>query len=135
MAAPEILYVEDNPADVLLLKSAFEVCGFNPILHIAHDGVECLDFLNARLQRGEKQPDLILLDLNLPRKNGFDVLKEIRTIPALESLQVITYSGSVNPEDLDKCRKLKASDSWIKPQDFPQVVQIAERLKKWNSTT
>jgi CheY-like chemotaxis protein len=129
MGTFEILYVEDNPADVLLLKSVFEICQFQPILHIARDGVDALKFLEERTLRKEKYPNLVLLDLNLPRKNGFEVLKEIRANSALASLHVITYSGSINPEDLDKCRKLKADDSWIKPHDFPQAIQIAERLK------
>jgi two-component system, chemotaxis family, response regulator Rcp1 len=125
----EILYIEDNPADVLLLKSAFQICDFYPTLHIAQDGVEGLEFLHSKLQKGERCPDLVLLDLNLPRKNGFDVLKDIRKTPALASLYVITYSGSVNPDDIAKCRKLKANDSWTKPQDFTHIIEIAERIK------
>lgn len=129
-AIQEILYVEDNPADVLLLKSALEIVDFRPRLHIAQDGVEGLNFLTAMDGTSRVTIDLLLLDLNLPKKNGFEVLKEVREHPDLKNLFVITYSGSINPEDFKKARGLNANECWQKPQDFNHALNVARKLKE-----
>jgi two-component system, chemotaxis family, response regulator Rcp1 len=124
-----LLYVEDNPSDVMLLKAAFRMNEFYPELHIAQDGEEALNWLNDQKAKGEALPDLILLDLNLPRKNGFEVLTVLKGNKELSSIPVIVYTGSTNLEDRAACMRLKADDCWIKPHDFDEALRIAENLK------
>lgn len=126
----EILYVEDNPADVLLLQSAFQIVAFEPNLRIAQDGDAALKLIEKQRAEDGHLPDLILLDLNLPRLNGFEVLKYLRGNPAFSTIPVIVFSGSANPEDRARSMDLKADDFWIKPRSLQDAMDIAGRLKR-----
>jgi len=121
-----ILYVEDNLDDVLLLKAAFKLGGFNPEMEIARDGVEALD----KLRKEKRKPDLIMLDLNLPKKNGYEVLSELKKDSHLCAIPVIVYSGSANRKDAQICIKMGAMEFLAKPADMDEILKVVKRLKE-----
>jgi two-component system, chemotaxis family, response regulator Rcp1 len=125
----DLLYAEDNSSDVLLLKSALRLSDFFPNLTVVTDGVSALDWLHERRTNKKSLPSLILLDLNLPRKNGYDVLEVLKKDPDFNHIPVIIYTGSANPKDRAECLKLKADDFWEKPKDFDEAIKLAEQLK------
>src|SRR5262249_12205112 len=85
-----VLLVEDDPGDVVLIQEAFEHNKVRNTLHVVGDGVEAMEFLRA----GDSRPDLILLDLNLPRKDGREVLAEVKSDPAFRSIPVVVLTTS-----------------------------------------
>jgi len=128
----QILLVEDDPADVRLTQEAMKKCRLDYRLHIVDDGVEAMDYLE---QKGKYQneilPDLIVLDLNLPRKDGRELLSEIRSDARFQDIPIIIFSTSNNKEDINKVYQLKANQFITKPvnwQDFDILVQSVERL-------
>jgi CheY-like chemotaxis protein len=130
MNCPEMLYVEDNPSDVLLLKSALKLRGNVIHLHVVQDGNEALAFLRRQAPfENVRTPELVLLDLNTPKKNGFEVLREARQDPDLRTIPMVVFSGSSNAKDRDKCMKMGASDFWNKPRDFHEFATIIEKIK------
>jgi chemotaxis family two-component system response regulator Rcp1 len=125
-----ILYVEDNQGDVVLLQHALKVAGFNPTLNVVRDGVEAMDFLNQREKYSNVSvPDLVLLDLNLPKKNGYEVLKETKQDPRFLEMTVIILTSSKNPKDKEQCMDLNASHYFVKPTDFNEWVEFVNFLK------
>lgn len=125
---PDILLVEDNPGDVRLTQEAFREAEFTVKLHVAADGIEAIDFL-----RGEESPcpDLVLLDLNLPRKDGFDVLEVIRDDPQLEQLPVLVLTSSAAREDVVASYEQQANAFLTKPdspQSFTELVEAVEEF-------
>lgn len=119
-----ILLVEDNPGDVRLIREAFrETLHLHEIV-IARDGVEALDYLFRRSPFETAQfPDLILLDLNLPKKSGREVLAEIKTNTALEKIPVVIFSSSAAPADVGHAYSLRANCYVTKPPDLDGVFQ------------
>ena len=96
----EILLVEDNPADVLMTRTAFEDFNLCNTLHVVEDGVQALDFLRGEGRfANPPRPDLIMLDLNLPRKNGREVLAEIKNDPRLHTIPVVVLTTSSSEKD------------------------------------
>jgi CheY-like chemotaxis protein len=131
-----ILLVEDNPGDIRLTREAFEQGQFAHTLHVVTDGVEALDYL---YRRGEYEdaprPDVVLLDLNLPRKDGDEVLEEINGDPDLAALPVVVLTSSDAEEDVARSYELHANAYITKPIDpveFIETVQSFERF--WLST-
>jgi two-component system, chemotaxis family, response regulator Rcp1 len=125
-----LLYVEDNPSDILLLKSALRIIDFSPRFHVATDGMFALEWLAARKCSGEPLPRLILLDLNLPRKNGYEVLDALKSDTSFREIPVIIFTGSANPEDKIRSLESQADDYWSKPKNLDEAVNIATRLKE-----
>ena len=125
----EILVVEDNPVDVMMIKEAFgsgRVCN---ILHVAQDGEEAMDFLYRRGKYiGAPVPDIILLDLNLPRKDGREVLAEIRGDSSLSRIPVIILTTSEDQEDVWKSYELQANCYITKPVEMEHFIKALERL-------
>ena len=128
----EILLVEDNPGDVRLTEEAFREGRIDNNLHVAADGVEALAFLE---QRGEYEdaprPDLVLLDLNLPRMNGDELLAELKADPELRRIPVIVLTSSAAEEDIVTSYELHANAYLTKPVDpaeFIDTVQSFERF-------
>ncbi|MFC6716788.1 response regulator [Natrialbaceae archaeon GCM10025810] len=128
----DILLVEDNPGDVRLTEEAFKDGRLANNLHVVTDGIEALDFL---YQRGEYEdaprPDLVLLDLNLPRKNGDEVLEDLKDDTELASIPVIVLTSSKAEEDIVTSYQLHANAYLTKPVDpdeFVDVVQSFERF-------
>ncbi len=114
-----ILLVEDNPSDVRLIKEAFKKYEIKSNLYSVNDGVEALKFLNQTGQYNEVPcPDLILLDLGLPRKDGFEVLKEIKNDEKLKITPIIAITVSTDPEAIFKAYHHQANCVIIKPLDI-----------------
>lgn len=125
-----ILLVDDNTADTRLTKEAFGERGVSSTLYMAEDGVEALDYLR---QTGEfsdcPRPDLILLDLNLPRKNGIEVLKEIKSDDSLKMIPVIVLTTSNADEDILKCYALHANCYITKPVDLNHFYDVVGSIE------
>ncbi|HMZ06970.1 MAG TPA: response regulator [Anaerolineales bacterium] len=126
----EILLVEDNPADVLMTRSAFEDFKLTNTLHVVEDGVEALEYLHGEGKfAGSPHPDLIMLDLNLPRKNGREVLAEIKTDPALLNIPVIVLTTSRSEQDVLEAYGLHANCYIVKPVGFPNFVEAIKSIE------
>lgn len=114
----DVLLVEDNPGDVRLTKEAFKEGNIASTLHVVTDGVEALNFLYRRGDYADAPwPDLVLLDLNLPRKNGDDVLAELAADPDRSQIPVIVLTSSEAEEDITKSYELQANAYLTKPVD------------------
>jgi chemotaxis family two-component system response regulator Rcp1 len=125
-----ILLVEDNPADVRLTVEALREGRVANTLHVARDGVEAAAFLDEH-HASAKRPDLILLDLNLPRKNGHELLREIKASESLKHIPVIVLTTSRSDEDLLRSYRLSANAVVAKPvglDDFFHVVNLIEQF-------
>ncbi|MGH1485654.1 MAG: response regulator [Cellvibrionaceae bacterium] len=128
----EILMVEDNPGDVELTREALATGKFRNNLHITEDGEKALDFL---YQRGEftnaPRPDLVLLDLNLPKVSGREVLADVKSNDKLMSIPVVVLSSSEDARDIEATYELNANSFVTKPvriEDFLQVAQAIEHF-------
>ena len=127
--ALDILLVEDNPADVRLTREAFREGKILNNLIVAKDGVEAMDFLHRRGKcAGAVRPDLILLDLNLPRKDGREVLAEIKSDPALMRIPVVVLTTSRAEMDIIKSYNLHANCYIVKPVDLDQFINVVKSI-------
>jgi CheY-like chemotaxis protein len=125
----DILLVEDNPADVRLTQEAFREGKILNNLIVAKDGVEAMDFLHRRGEFvGALRPDLILLDLNLPRKDGREVLAEIKSDPALMPIPVVVLTTSRAEMDIIKSYSLHANCYVVKPVDLDQFIEVVKSI-------
>ena len=132
----EVLLVEDNPGDVRLLQEAFKDGHFDGRLHVVQDGEEALAFLH-RDQPYEKspRPSFILLDLNLPRKGGHEVLAEVKRAKDLRQIPVFILSTSTGCDDIANAYDLHANCYIPKPVDLDRLVQMSQRLEAfWLNT-
>ena len=127
-----ILLVEDNPADVRLTQEALKNGKIQHEMYVARDGVEVISFLRRQdpFQKAPR-PDLILLDLNLPRKDGREVLAEIKTDPDLMSIPVIILTTSQAEEDVLKTYDLHANGYIVKPVDLEQFFMVIRQIKEF----
>jgi two-component system, chemotaxis family, response regulator Rcp1 len=126
----EILLVEDSPADILLTREAFQESRIVNTIHVAEDGIQAMDFL---FKRGEyasaPRPDLILLDLNLPRKNGREVLAEIKADPELKKIPIVVLTTSNADEDILRAYNLNANCYVVKPVGFDNFMQAMQSIR------
>lgn len=130
--AIEILLVEDSPGDIRLTKESFKESKFLHKLNVVMDGVEAMDFLNKREPYTDvSTPDLILLDLNLPKKDGREVLKEIKSDPKLQQIPVIVLTTSESREDVAKSYNLHANCYMVKPVSFEQFVVVVRSIENF----
>jgi two-component system, chemotaxis family, response regulator Rcp1 len=128
----EILLVEDNPGDVRLTREALRECGVQNHLSVASDGVEALAFLRRQgAFRAAARPDVILLDLNLPRMDGREVLMEIKQDPALMSIPVVVLSSSQAEEDIAGAYRLHANCYVTKPMDLDHFVSVVRSIENF----
>jgi two-component system, chemotaxis family, response regulator Rcp1 len=126
----EILLVEDNPGDADLAREAMENSKIRNTLSVVGDGVEALDFLHHRGKYAEApRPDLILLDLNLPKKNGREVLAEIKSHENLKRIPVVILTASRDEEDILKSYNLHANCYITKPIDLHQFVRVVQAIE------
>lgn len=124
-----ILLVEDNSGDVRLTVEAFKSIEFPHVLHTAKDGVEALSFLRRTGKDASAPwPDLILLDLNLPRKDGREVLAEIKTDPVLKRIPVVVLSTSGSEEDISRSYHLQANCYIQKPIILSEFFMVIRSL-------
>jgi chemotaxis family two-component system response regulator Rcp1 len=125
----EILLVEDSPGDVRLTREALREGKVLNELQVVGDGVEALDYLFKRNQHvGAPRPDLILLDLNLPKKDGREVLSEIKTDNALKRIPVVVLTTSQSEEDVLRTYDLHANCYIPKPVDFERFIEVVRSI-------
>jgi two-component system response regulator len=128
----EILLVEDSPTDVLITQEALREAKLLNTIHVVEDGVEALAFLrNEGQYHDARRPDLILLDLNLPRKNGREVLAEIKSDPALKSIPVVVLTTSHAEQDVLKAYDLYANCYVVKPVEFANFVTAVQSIRQF----
>ncbi|MET7386328.1 response regulator [Streptomyces sp. NPDC005385] len=125
----DVLLVEDDPGDELMTREAFEDNKIGNTLHVVRDGEEALDFLYKRgAHTGAPQPDLILLDLNLPKYDGRQVLEQIKSDPALAHIPVVVLTTSAAEEDILRSYKLHANAYVTKPVDLDQFIAAVRQI-------
>ena len=126
----EILLVEDNEGDVGLVEEVFEEAKIRNIIHVAEDGEEAMLFLNKEVPYVDAPtPDIILLDLNLPQKDGREVLEEIKTDENLKRIPVVVLTTSKAEEDIIKSYDLHANSYITKPVDFDQFIRVVRSIE------
>lgn len=126
----EILLVEDNAADVKLAEEIFKEGGMAFNMQVARDGVEALAMLRREGEHADLlMPDFILLDLNLPRKDGREVLAEIKQDPVLKRIPVMVLSTSNAPRDVLTCYELQANAYICKPVDLEEFIELVESIR------
>jgi CheY-like chemotaxis protein len=126
----EILLVEDNPGDVELVREALGEGKINNQLHVAADGVQAMQYLKGEgSHSGAACPDLVLLDLNLPKKNGREVLQEIKSDPELKFIPVVVLTSSKAEEDILKSYNLHANCYVTKPVDLDQFLRVVRSIE------
>jgi len=128
----EILLIEDNPGDVRLTQEALKESKVLNILNVVNDGVEALEFLR---QEGKfanaKRPDLILLDLNLPKKDGREVMEEIKSDDSLKRIPVVVMTTSKAEEDIERMYSRHANCYITKPIDFEQFILVVKAIEEF----
>jgi two-component system response regulator len=128
----EILLVEDNPGDIQLTRIALEDNKMNINLSVAEDGVEALEFLKKKGKYSDApHPDLVLLDLNLPKKDGREVLAQMKADPILKRIPVVILTTSQAEEDVLKAYNLCANCYITKPVDLDQFVKIVRSIESF----
>jgi len=135
--AVEVLLVEDEPLDVELTLRAFKKARLTNPIHVVHDGAEALDFIfatGAYTHRRELlPPGVILLDLNLPRVNGLDLLRQLKFDRRTEKIPVIVLTVSQHDRDIAECRRLGVETYLVKPVDFRDFSEVTPHLQlEWS---
>jgi two-component system, chemotaxis family, response regulator Rcp1 len=128
----EIMMVEDNPGDVLLTREALKEAKVANNLSVLGDGEQAMQFLRREgPYANATRPDLILLDLNLPRKDGREVLAEIRADPQLHLIPVVVLTSSKAEQDIVKMYELRANCYVVKPVDFQNLMQVVKSIESF----
>ena len=133
-----ILIAEDDADDRFLLKAAFEENGFTDKLHFVENGVEVLEFFNTLSREGNEaiMPRFILLDLNMPKKDGREVLKELKQNDLLKKIPVIIFSTTNNEHEMRRCYELGANSYITKPNSFENLIKTVAAFRSyWIHTT
>jgi CheY-like chemotaxis protein len=124
-----VLLVEDDPGDVLLIREAFSEHKVGNGLNVVSDGVEAMAYLRGEGRyAGRERPDLILLDLNLPRKSGAEVLAEIKGDPELSVIPVVVLTTSQSEDDVTRSYRMHANAYITKPVDFDRFGEIVHQI-------
>ena len=133
MKKTAILYAEDEANDILFLELALEKAGSPHALHSVADGEQAIEYLSGLgpyVDRTQHPlPDLVLLDINMPRVSGLEVLEWIRQKSRFKSLPVVILTSSSRPEDREKARQLDVDDYLLKPSDPRKLVEIVKSLQ------
>jgi CheY-like chemotaxis protein len=125
----EVLLVEDDPGDVLLIREAFAFNKVHNNLNVVSDGEQALQFLRREGEHADAaRPDLVLLDLNLPRKDGREVLADVKQDPDLRTIPIVVLTTSEAEEDVLKSYQLHANAYVTKPVDFERFVSIVRQI-------
>jgi CheY-like chemotaxis protein len=126
----EILLVEDNPGDIRLIQEAFKEIALPGQLHVTRDGEQAIAFLRRTgAYQNSPRPSLIILDLNMPRKDGREVLAEIKRDQGLRQIPVFILSTSTREEDIRKAYDLHANCYIPKPVDVERLVHLGQQIK------
>jgi CheY-like chemotaxis protein len=127
---PNVLLVEDNPADINLVEEALVEAQLDCRLHIMRDGLRAIEFFERLdAEPDHPRPDVILLDLNLPKIGGEEILKRLRMSPKCEGVRVLIISSSDVPADRERMMKLGASDYFRKPSDLAQFMLLGIKVR------
>ncbi|MFI6391222.1 response regulator [Nonomuraea sp. NPDC050547] len=125
----EVLLVEDDQGDILLTREAFELNKVKNRLHVVNDGEQALAFLRREEGYADApRPDLVLLDLNLPRMDGMEVLQEVKADATLRSIPVVILTTSEAEEDIIRSYQLHANAYVTKPVDFDQFIRVVRQI-------
>ena len=126
----DILLVEDNPGDVMLVEEVLSDSKVRNRLHVVSDGEQAMEFVRRQGKHaGAPRPDLILLDLNLPKKSGREVLREVKTHPDLKTIPVVVLSSSKSDDDVVNSYELHANAYILKPVDFHQFMKVMRAIE------
>jgi CheY-like chemotaxis protein len=126
----EVLLVEDSPSDVRLTREALKAGNVTVNLNVVRDGIEAMDYLRRRNSyKNSPTPDLILLDLNLPRKNGREVLEEIKADPELRRIPVLIMTTSHADQDINRAYSLNANCYITKPMELDEFLRIVKSIE------
>ena len=130
--AVEILLVEDNAADARLTREALHDAKIRNSLHVVTDGVDALAFLRRQGRHvTARRPDIVLLDLNLPKKSGYEVLAEIKRDPALARIPVVILTSSSADEDIEKAYLEHANCYVVKPVGLEQFIKVVHSIEEF----
>jgi CheY-like chemotaxis protein len=125
----EVLLVEDDPGDVMMTREAFQDYKLQNQLHVVSDGAEAMEFLRQEGEyAGRPRPDLVLLDLNLPRMDGRQVLEAIKSDSELASIPVVVLTTSENEDDVLRSYSLHANAYVTKPVDFARFIEVIRQI-------
>ena len=128
----EILLVEDNPGDARLTQEAMRAAKMTNVLHVVEDGVQAMEFLRRRSRfKDAPRPDLILLDLNLPKKDGRSVLAEVKTDPDLRRIPVVVLTTSRSEEDVLQAYDMHANAYVTKPVNLEKFMRIVALIDEF----
>ena len=127
--ALKILLVEDNPADVKLFEKSIGSSRFEVKLRVAQDGEEALRVLSHSSFEGKEDPDLILLDLNLPKIDGQEVLARVKAHRGLKHIPVLIFTGSTNPQEFELAKENHADDYITKPIEVRDYANMVKRIE------
>jgi CheY-like chemotaxis protein len=134
-ATQTILLVDDSENDLCLMRMAFKKAAFKNPLQEVHNGEEAIAYLKGEGIYGDRRkfpmPSVMLLDLNMPMKNGFDLLSWRQTQPALKRLSVIVLTASQRPEDVERAFDLGAHSYLVKPRSLDGLVAMIRCLRDW----
>ncbi len=130
--AIDVLLVDDDPGDTLMIREAFEHNKVSNELAAVADGVQAMQYLHREGEYGDaSRPDLILLDLNLPRKDGREVLAEIKGDPELSTIPVVVLTTSHAEEDVLRSYQLHANAYVTKPVDFERFIEVVRQIDEF----
>jgi CheY-like chemotaxis protein len=130
--AIEVLLIEDDPGDVVITREAFEHYKIHNTLRVAQDGQEGLDYLYQRgVHQGAPRPDLILLDLNLPKYDGHQLLEQIKSDPELCHIPVVVLTTSAADEDILRSYRLHANAYVTKPVGFGEFMNVIRQIDEF----
>jgi CheY-like chemotaxis protein len=138
MRKPVILVAEDDMDDRFLLQTAFRETGDAELLKFVDNGIEVISYLDAaEKNNGEKNnfPEIIILDLNMPKKDGKEVLSELKQHPLFKKIPVIVYTTTKNELEVRKCYELGANTYIVKPISFDSLCRVVKSIRTyWLST-
>ena len=130
-----VLLVEDDPGDIVIAQEAMAAGQLSTHMDVVNDGVEAMEFLRREGGYAQaKRPDLILLDLNLPRMSGHEVLAEVKADPSLRRIPVVVLSTSTADEDIARSYDLHASVYVAKPVDFDAFTDVVRQIDEFFGT-
>ena len=131
----KVLVAEDDAGDVFLLQRAFTLSEVPAALHFVRDGQEAIDYLGGKAAFADRKthplPDLLLLDLKMPRLNGFDVLEWLRQQPGLKRLLVTILTSSDQPQDINRAYDLGANSYLLKPHNSQELSDLVSRVQQY----
>lgn len=133
MSPPNIILVaDDDENDVQMTRAALQPGGAEVAMHTVRDGAEALDYLHGRgafQQRPPGHPAVLLLDLNMPRVDGWEVLRQVKSDDALRTIPVVVFTSSSRDRDVEQCYRLGVNAYVVKPIDFKRFAQVVQEIQ------